>query len=231
MGIFDWFKNEEIHNYKCTHCKKDFNNEEHAKKHLELCIYRNLEKEIVILPSEWGTDKKIIFTNTFLEYEDKIVNYSDIRAISYMATSRSINFIPIGTAYEFIISYKIGNISLSLDEKTWLRFIDISKNVIEPILIKRIITKIFDENMEINIGEIKFNKRGYSKNKFFGGKEEVLWSDTTPVPRYISGEVRVYNKDGGIFSRIPMIEDNSVILPELIETCHYYNQIINNDDN
>jgi len=175
--------------------------------------------------------KKIIFKDDFLEYRNKKISYNDIIGISYIAISTSINFIPVGTQHKFTLTTKKDEISLSLKKDEWMKLINISKQLIEPILIQHIVKQIFEENHEYEIGGVTFNNKGYYKNKFFGGIKEVLWKDEIFIPQYSEGCVIIFKeKNGGgkEFASISMSEENAVLLPELIEICANYFNYKNN---
>jgi len=115
----------------------------------------------------------LTFYNTFLNYNGTKIFYRDIDWVSYIATSHSINGIPTGTTYKFELTSKDDSISLSPGEEEWNQLIGISKQIIEPILIQKIVRKIFEENVTYNIGGIMINKKGYTRDKFWGGTDEV----------------------------------------------------------
>lgn len=185
---------------------------------------KNKKDTIEIKLSGLFSNKKIVFHNDFLEYKDKNIPYVDIRGVSYMAISTSINFIPLGTERKFTLTTEKDEISLSVKEDEWIELINISKQIIEPILIQKITKDIFEKNHEYEIGGAIFNKYGYYKNKFFGGSEEVSWSNNIFTPQYSEGNVILFkekNGEGRHFKTISMSEENAVILPELIEACLY----------
>ncbi len=201
--------------------------EEDAKQ-----IKKNDKQALRVEISGWFSNKEVKFNNTFLEYKDKKIFYRDVDWVSYQATSHSINGIPTGTTYKFRISTEDDEISLSLNEETWNQFINLSKQLIEPIIIKKIIRQIFEKNIEYVIGGVKLNKKGYSRDKFWGGADEVSWGDRIFIPTYHAGQVILFKEENGggkSFAQVSMDEGNSVLLPELIPACveyyHHYGHL------
>lgn len=175
-----------------------------------------------------------IFNKRCVEYDEKKLLYKDITEISYLATSHSVNFVPTGKSWDFYLGTDSQNISLSFgtslfgkktEEGTFEKLIYVAKNLIEPVIVEKLMRRIFEKEETINIGGIELNKDGYCRSKFFGGKEWVYWTDTVYVPVYNAGQVALFkDKDGkGVsFSSIPMSTTNAVVLPELVKACANY---------
>jgi len=231
---------EEIRNIAVTLYNNSFLHEDAiklTKTAQKICgtdSFKNkLESDIKTIKKIVESDRKTSFTldlngrifkfkNNFLEYENKKMSYHDIEEISYIATAHSINGIPTGTTYKFTLVSIDDEISLSPDEEEWSKLINISKQIIEPIIIQKIIKQIFEKNVNYAIGEVTFNKKGYSKKKFFGGTDQVLWSDTIFIPQFYEGQVILFkekNEKGAQFAAIKMDEPNAVVLPELLQAC------------
>lgn len=175
----------------------------------------------------------IIFKDNFLEYRGKRIFYKDVKTVTYhsTATTTSVYFIPLGTShsYNFSITSENENISISFsskfEEETYLKLIGFSKALVEPILVEKMILRIFDKGESLNIGGIEFTKEGYYRSKFFGGKEWVMWSETIFIPEYKAGQVILWKAEGDkgrSFMQIPMASPNAVILPELVTACANY---------
>lgn len=179
----------------------------------------------------------VLFKNSYLEYNNKRIFYKDATSISYHAQSQSINFIPVSQSYSYMvasdketISFSFGT-TLHIGEKnkkdTWVKLIGLSKGLIEPHIVKRIVDQIFDRGETIKFGEVEFTKQGYSKMKFklFGKNEKVMvyWTDTIYIPKFDSGMVILWkDKDGKSeqFATITMSTPNAVVLPELVQACY-----------
>jgi CheY-like chemotaxis protein len=176
------------------------------------------------------------FTNRYVEYLDKKIFYKDVTGISYHSAKHSIDLTPTSQYYDFIIKSGKEEISLSFSSKLyignkekqdlWYQLISLSKNFIEPLLIKKMIKKIFEKNEKIIIGDVVFDKNGYSYNykKVLSEekKEEVLWKDRIYVPEIAYGFVTLFKDMGGkgqLFKQIPMSTINAIILPGLIQAC------------
>lgn len=196
------------------------------------------ENQSLIIELPWS--RKIIFKNTNVDYKNIIINYKDITGIQYNSENFSINFIPIYQFRFFKIFSTENKISLNLSstlyikngqrKKTWENLIELSKRSIEPLLIKNKISMIFNENKVISIETIDIDKNGYSKKKFLGGKEYVMWKDTIHSPQYEKGNVCVFKDNGDnkakILEKISMEKINAVLLPELITACkNYYDKM------
>ena len=181
----------------------------------------------------------IVFKNTFIQYNNKKIFFKDATSYSFdsTATSRSLYGIPTGTSYVYnwsVVSEK-ETISVSLaaekDEskakEDWLQLVGLSTNLIEPLIVKRIVEQIFDRGKTVKIGEIEFTKKGYSKIEFRFFKENekfmVYWSGTIYIPKMYQGQVILWeDKDGksSHFASIPMSTPNAVILPALVQACY-----------
>lgn len=179
-----------------------------------------------------GNSKNLIFKNQCLEYGKKKIFYKDIVEISFNAVNNSINFIPTTQKYNFYIASETEDIDFSFSsfmhiggekrKEAWTSLIGLYENLIEPILVERLVKKIFKKKEVVQIGKITFDKDGYHRSKFFGGIESTFWEDTLYSPKFSSGEVIVYNNDGGHFETISMEVSNAVVIPELIAHCKGY---------
>ncbi|MBP9781069.1 hypothetical protein KBC89_00245 [Candidatus Woesebacteria bacterium] len=196
----------------------------------------DIENSLAIeIPGTFGGGT-VIFTNNYLEYNNKRIFYKDASAVSYHAMNQSVNFIPISQSFSFMVASEKESISFSFGttlyigkkakQDVWTKLIGLSEGLIEPHIVNNYIDKIFDRGETIEIGNVEFSKEGYSKTrtKFFGGKETetVLWEDVMYVPKFDSGQVILWkNKNGqGVeFEQIAMSIDNAVVLPELVKAC------------
>lgn len=178
------------------------------------------------------SSKPSVFKSRFVEYGNKKLFYKDITRISYHAVNSSINFIPTSQSYDFMIASDKEKISLSFSsvlyignkekKDTWMKLIGLCEHLIEPLLVQQIVRRIFEKGETVVIGKVEFDKNGYSRSKFWGGKECVLWSDTIYVPQFNEGNVILFkNKDGVAknFDSISMETPNAVVLSELLKAC------------
>lgn len=180
----------------------------------------------------------VIFKNNFLEHKGKRIFYKDAVGISFdsTATTSRVYGVPVSTsyAYSWSITSEKEYISLSLSasseeskaKDSWVKLIGMTTNLIEPLIIKRIIDKIFDRGEAIKIGEVEFTKQGYSRMKFklFGKNEKLMvyWTDTIYIPKLYQGQVILWEEKNGKseqFTSMPMSTLNAVILPELVQAC------------
>lgn len=181
----------------------------------------------------------IVFKNTFVEYGNKKIFYKDATGISFdsTATSHSLYGIPTGTSYVYNVSIRSDketisiSLSASKDEskakEDWAKLIGLISGLVQPILIKTIVDKIFSKDEVVKFGEVELSKDGYSKMKFklFGKNEKLMvsWNETIYIPKLHQGQVILWkDKDGKSeqFASVTMSTPNAVILPELIQACY-----------
>lgn len=176
----------------------------------------------------------VIFKNSFLEYDNKRIFYKDVISISYHAVNRSINFIPISQSYNYMVASENEKISFSFgttlyignQEKkdVWAQLAGISMQLIQPFIVKKLVEQILDKGETVNIGGVEFTKEGYSRSKFFGGKETVLWSEKIFIPKLESGAVILWKDKGdgtgSQFTTVEMSVPNAVVMPELVQACY-----------
>ncbi len=205
-------------------------------------ISDDAENSLVIEIPGTFRSSTVIFKNNFLEHKNKRIFFKDVLSISFdsSATTTRAYGVPVSTSYAYrwsVISEK-ENISLSLSasreesnqKDIWVKLVGLTANLIEPLIVKRIVDQIFDRGESVKIGEVEFTREGYSKMKFklFGKNEKltVYWTDMIYIPKLHQGQVILWkDKDGKSdqFASIPMSVSNSVILPELVQAC--YNRI------
>jgi|GEM_PF-970330 len=180
------------------------------------------------------------FCNRFVQFGNKKIFYKDITGISYNSVKNSLNFVPTSQSYNFIITSGTDKMSLSFSatllignkekQEIWYKLISLSKQLIEPLLVEKIVMRIFEKGDVVFIGNIGFDKHGFSHSytKFLKGKQidQVLWSDPIYKPQFGAGNVILYKDDGRKqgrpFLSIPMSTENAVILPELVHACMAY---------
>jgi hypothetical protein len=167
--------------------------------------------------------KELKVTNDFVEYKRKKIYYKDAISVALYND---------GDDYTFLInSYK---------DKMKIKFTIVEninkvyahmQNIIEPILVEKLVKLIFEEDTAISIGSINFDKNGYHSSKMFRVKS-VLWTDPINRPTINAGTVTLHEfsehtVDGDLykeFTTIPMKNLNAIIIPELVESCfHEYN--------
>lgn len=163
--------------------------------------------------------KSAEFKPRYVDYEGKRIYYKDVDWITYNGVRSNYS-----TTYYFTISAGVTSISLSFSElQTWKNVIGLSTQLIFPVIIKRYIESIFEEDTPITIGEVEISKEGYSRKKFFGGTDSVSWKERIFTPQLYSGNVILYKENeagrGRVFSSIPMTTSNAVVLPMLIKEC------------
>lgn len=206
---------------------------------IEKNVKDDAESVVVIeLPGMFKTST-IVFKNNFLEYNNKRFFYKDVDSIAFhsTATKHSVYYIPTGTTYDYSFSLNSGqeNISISLNaskdesenKEKWVQLISLASAMIQPLIIKKTIDKIFNRGEEVKIGDVIFTKKGYYriKWKMFGENEKlwVYWSDTIYIPKMFQGEVILWEEKEGKstqFTSVSMSTPNAIIIPDLVQVCY-----------
>lgn len=198
----------------------------------------NEENFVSVDVSSMFKNKQVIFRNNFLQFEDKKMLYKDVVSISFssIATTTTTIGIPISTSYKYYWTVKSGidNISLALSassdnspqKESWSKLIGATTNLIEPLIVSSMISKIFDLGQIVIIGDVEFSKEGYSyiKKRFFreNVREVVKWTDVVYTPKFDSGSVILWkdnNGKGEIFTTLSMGTSNAVVIVSLVEQC------------
>jgi len=206
---------------------------------IEKNVKDDAESVVVIeLPGMFKTST-IVFKNNFLEYNNKRFFYKDVDSIAFhsTATKHSVYYIPTRTTYDYSFSLNSGqeNISISLNaskdesenKEKWVQLISLASAMIQPLIIKKTIDKIFNRGEEVKIGDVIFTKKGYYriKWKMFGENEKlwVYWSDTIYIPKMFQGEVILWEEKEGKstqFTSVSMSTPNAIIIPDLVQACY-----------
>ena len=206
---------------------------------IEKNVKDDAESVVVIeLPGMFKTST-IVFKNNFLEYNNKRFFYKDVDSIAFhsTATKHSVYYIPTGTTYDYSFSLISGqeNISISLNaskdesenKEKWVQLISLASAMIQPLIIKKTIDKIFNRGEEVKIGDVTFTKKGYYriKWKMFGENEKlwVYWSDTIYIPKMFQGQVILWEEKEGKsaqFTSVSMSTPNAIIIPDLVQACY-----------
>ena len=188
---------------------------------------------VVDVPGTFGGGT-VVFKNNYIEYNNNKIFYKDVESMSFHAVNRSVNFIPISQSFSFMIASANNKISFSIGttlhigkkekQEAWAKVAGISMQLLTPIIVKKLADRIFDRDEAVNIGGIEFTKEGYSRSKFFGGKETVLWSEKIFIPKMESGVVALWKDKGdgtnSQFATVEMSVANAVVLPELVQECY-----------
>jgi hypothetical protein len=199
-------------------------------------IEKNIQHEedntlAIEIPGTFGGGT-IVFKPDHVTYNGRKIFYKDATSMSYHATRRSVNLVPVSQTYNFMVGSSEQTIDISWgttlfignDKKqdVWQKLAGIASHVIEPQIVDKLVRRIFADGQTVRIGDIEFTREGYSKSKLFGGRDHVPWSDPIYVPKFGSGNVTVWkNKNGkGVsLATISMSTPNAVVLPELIKAC------------
>jgi hypothetical protein len=180
------------------------------------------------------SSQNVRFTNESVSYKNKRLKYSDITAISCKQELHTVNLIPseqyfhfsfYGTNQKIKLDFStVFNIGVTKRKESFYKLFTISKTVIVPILVDKLVNKIIKENETIKIGWVSFNKYGYFRKMFFGREDWVHWEDSVAEPTLDSGSYDLYKQgSGGVFlnfSRIPLEVLNSILIPELIQSLY-----------
>lgn len=175
---------------------------------------------------------KVALTNDCMTYDNRKILYKDATRISYHAVSRSVNFIPVSQTYHYMVASPQETIMFSFGttlyigneqkKEVWARLAGVSKEVIEPHIVQKLVERIFSSGGAVRIGDVEFSRDGYHRSKMFGGQDEVSWTDTVYVPTFSSGNVILWKAKNGksaTFATVAMSTPNAVVMPELIKAC------------
>jgi len=165
------------------------------------------------------------FSSKYVEFKPRFVEYDGLKILYKDATEISLSGIRsnFSTTYTFVVVSNSSQISFSFSNNDiWGKLSGLSEQRIIPVIIKKICDQIFDDDETISIGGLQLSKKGYSRQKFLGGTDDVSWEDKIYIPRFSQGNVVVYkDRDGrgSQFEIIPMSTLNAVILPGLLKEC------------
>lgn len=200
------------------------------------------EEDALIIEIGLIRKKRLVVRGTFMEYGKSKIYYDDVHTILYYGS---------GGKYVFEIASSRDKISLKLDKSSGAVLISkassliernyansdeatistaalISKasSLIEPRLISSLVKLIFENEEEVRVGKIRFDKTGYHRSRRLREDESVLWSEEIyipPTPRLADGKCILYvDKNGSAkhFAAISLEEPNAIIVSELVKACH-----------
>ena len=185
---------------------------------IEKSIEMDSKSVVSIVKKGIFSTKSAEFKPRYVDYEGKRIYYKDVNWITYNGVKSNYS-----TTYYFTITSEKTSISLSFsDLQTWRNVIGLSAQLIIPVIVKRYSDIIFEENGSVKVGELTFDKKGFSRPKFFGGIDSVEWKERIYIPIFASGNIYLYKVREGkqkIFSTMAMTTPNAVILPELLKEC------------
>jgi hypothetical protein len=191
---------------------------ENEKGQLEKIIKDDKNSLLTIDFPGFFSSKQADFKRRFAEYDGKKVFYKDVTEISFSGAKRNYS-----TTYYFWINSHEGSISFSFSSaEAWNKLTSLCFQWVIPLIVKRYVDMIFEKNEIVNIGDIGFSKNGFARPKFWGGNSFVSWDEKIYIPRFLAGNVVLYEDDAGkvkSFASIPMATANAVILPSLLQGC------------
>ena len=174
----------------------------------------------------------VIFKNDHVTYDGRKILYKDATTISYYAISRSLNLVPYSQSYSYMVGSDNQRISFSFGttlyignkkkKDAWAQLSGISQQMMGPHIVDKLVRRIFTDGSTVWIGDLEFTREGYSRGKFFGGREHVSWKDPIYIPKFGAGNVTVWKDKGGegaSFETLAMSVPNAVVLPELVHAC------------
>jgi hypothetical protein len=181
------------------------------------------------VPKMFG-EQTIVFTSDCVTDGERKIFYGDATELSYSALMHSTNFIPDSQTYKFMVASANQKIRVGMGttlyignakrKDVWQKLVAIALNVIQPKIIENLLRRIFIKGEAVRIDDIEFTRDGYSRGKFFGGREQILWTDSVFVPTLHAGNVIIWGKKNNErFCVISMTTPNAVVLPELVKAC------------
>ncbi len=152
-------------------------------------------------------------------YDGTKISYDEVKGISFNGTRSNYS-----VTYNFSLECECGEqIMFSFsDAADWQKLVGIATQLIIPLIVTKYADKIFSGNGSVEIGGIRFDKKGYTKDKLWGGTDSVSWADKIYTPAFASGYVILYKeKDGKAvsFTNMLMGTPNAVVLPALVKEC------------
>jgi hypothetical protein len=176
--------------------------------------------------------KTIVFTPDYVTDSERKIYYRDATKISYSAERNSVNFIPYGQYYSFIVGSADQEIRISMGttlyignarrEAIWQKLAGMASNAIQPHIIDKLMHRIFVNVEAVRIGGLELTRDGYSCRKLFGGREHLRWTETMHAPTMEDGRVNLWRNNKGrraLFTTIDMSTPNAVVLPALMKAC------------
>jgi len=176
--------------------------------------------------------------NNYIEFRNKRMFYKDITGVAYHSTKHttSIYFIPVSTTHSYSFTLVSGNDRIDITfsggsnneerQQIFGRLVGLCEHLIEPVLVKKIVSSIFENGETVTIGGVEFSEDGYSRHKsaWFGKgeKETVRWTDTVYIPKLYAGSVYLFRDNDGKsqqFTSESMSTLNAVMIPELVKAC------------
>lgn len=158
--------------------------------------------------------KELVIKSDFIKYKQKQIYYKDVVAVGYYTDDKN-----------YVITLDSEKDDIQIKSKNY----DIFRNLInridpnvEPVIVKRLTKLIFEENREIAIGHVIFDRNGYRSKKRFRNKS-VYWRDTIYNATINNGEVILLedeNDHAKEFTTISMRENNASVIPSLIDTLY-----------
>ena len=165
------------------------------------------------------SSKNVIFKPRFVEYEEKKIFYKDVDQVALYGVR---NQYGSGT-FSVVIGSGENQISFSISNPdTWNKAFGIASQFIIPWIVKKYTDRIFEKNEAVGIGDVTFDKKGYTHPKFWGGIDSVPWSYRYYIPKFFMGNVILYKQEESRvkqFASIPMSTLNAVIIPALVQVC------------
>ena len=172
------------------------------------------EEDALIIEIGLIRKKRLIVRGTFMEYEKSKIYYDDVNTILYYDS---------GSKYVFRITSSRDRISLKLDKSVGVALLNRVASLIEPSLVSSLVKLIFENEVEVRVGKIRFNKTGYHSSRRLREDKSVLWNEEIYIPQLANGECVLYaNKNGSSkhFASISLEVPNAIVIPELVKACH-----------
>ena len=158
--------------------------------------------------------KELIIKSDFIQYGAKQIYYKDVIAVGYYNDDKN-----------YVITLDSKKDDIEIKSKNYELFSNILNRIdpiVEPIIVNRLTKLIFEENKEIKIGHVIFDRNGYHSKQAFRNKS-VSWEDPIYPPKIENGTIillEAENDHAKIFTEIPMRENNASIIPIFVETLY-----------
>lgn len=171
----------------------------------------------------------VIFQNDTVAYNGVSIRLKDAAGLRFSTFSLHY-IIPVLQSYGVALTSVTGqsidinfgttlSIGNAAKRDAWAKLAGALDNLAGPHIVERLLKRMFDEDAEVSIGGIVFNRQGYSKKRLFGGVDSVAWDANPYLPKLSAGEVIVWTANAVQLATIPISTLNAVILPELVKAC------------
>lgn len=196
------------------------------KNEAPIFTFKGLDERVHIPKLFVGKD--MLFKEDHISYGDSKMSYEEVWTVAYLATTQSINLLPVLQNFYFGVGGKDGRkILINLQSSFYIRhsqhktafnkLVQISNALIEPIIANRLLHE-FIAHRQLSIAGIQISESGIETNGWRGKKILTPWAQYAGHT-ISSGAVQLFHTDGDKTKRfisLSMRLDNVVVLPRVL---------------